>query len=75
MIVHWLPFVGFWAWYRPRRFTWWAPWMWLLLIGWVAWGFIWVILLTAWWAWWFPVAFFPIWGWWLSRSSYTWREF
>lgn len=75
MIVYWLPFVGFWAWYRPHRFTWWAPRMWLLVIGWVAWGFIWVILLTPWWAWWFPVAFFPIWGWWLSRSSYTWREF
>ena len=41
--------------------------MWLLVIGWVVWGFIWVILLTPWWAWWFPVAWIVIWGWWLSR--------
>ena len=73
--IYWLPFVGFWAWRRPRQFGWWQPWMWLLVIGWVVWGFIWVILLTPWWAWWFPVAWIVIWGWWLSRRRYTRREF
>lgn len=72
--LFWMPWVGFWFWYRARRRPWWQPWMWFLGLGYVVWTFYWVGWLTPWWAWWLPVVFFPFLGWWFVSHGYSWRE-
>lgn len=70
--LFWVPWVGFYLWFRGARQAWWRPWMWLFFAGYVAWGFVWVIALSPWWAWWFPVVFFPVVGWWFVSHGYDW---
>jgi hypothetical protein len=70
--LFWVPWVGFYLWFRGARQPWFQPWMWLAFAGYVAWVFIWVIALTPWWAWWFPVAFFGFVGWWFVSHGYDW---
>jgi len=72
--LFWVPWVAFYLGYRALRRPWWQPWLWGVAAAWVAWVFIWVIALTPWWAWWFPVAFFPLAGWWFVSQGYSWRE-
>lgn len=72
--LFWVPWVGFYLWFRGARRPWFQPWMWLLAAGWVAWVFLWVISLTPWWAWWLPVAVVPILGWWFVQNGYSWHE-
>jgi hypothetical protein len=73
--LYWLPWVGFYVWYRARRQPWWKPWMYLTFLAYTAWVFVWVWQLTLWWAWWLPAAFVLVGGWWFVTHGYRWREF
>jgi hypothetical protein len=73
--LFWLPWVGFYMWYRARRQPWWHNAMYLLFGVYTAWIFVWVAWLTPWWAWWLPVAFFLLTGWWFVTHGHSWREF
>ncbi len=72
--LFWLPWVGFYFWFRGARQPWFRPWMWGLALGYVIWIFVWVVALTPWWAWWLPVVLVAFVWWWLAGHGHTWQE-
>ncbi len=72
--LFWLPWVGFYMWFRALRQPWWHRWMYLLFGAYIAWIFVWVAWLSPWWAWWLPVAFCSLTVWWFVSQGQSWQE-
>lgn len=70
--LFWVPWVGFYLWYRGQHQPWWRSWMWLAGAGFVIWNFVWVIALSPWWAWWLPVVLGGGIGWWFVQHRMRW---